>query len=416
MSVREIVRVESDTLKLGVMESEIASVRSQTEVQTAVRWIEDGVIGLSSAVGEVDLDGLTKAAREALIFDIAYPIEPEKDRQTRCEHGGDRRTVRELVDVTSGVLESLRDEFPQYVFSYGVEQKHLAWHIESDAGLDLQYSRDTTQMAFLVKEKGSGNIFDSFVGVEGARLDVEVALAEFRSHLRALSTPMAARKGRQKVIFPGLSGMSGSGLMQLIRSDLVGRTYAQGASIFNGKLGSGTLVFSPHLDLIDRRDPTVGRVCPFDMEGVVRDPLDLRFVQQGRLVSLASSKRDAHRFGLPATGAAIGDAAQLPSSGFGQIVAGNTAASLSDLLGPEGGLLVWLVAGANSTRTGDMAFPSHVLMAVDGDGRLMGRVPGATLTGNLYDVLGTDFVGSTEERVDPFSEEGFFVTHMTVQD
>ena len=163
MSVREIVRVESDTLKLGVTDSAIASVRSQTEVQTAVRFIDGGRIGLASAVGDADLGSLTQAARDALIFDVAYPVHPEGDRTLHCTHPGDQRSARELVEVTTELLGTLRSEFPQYVFSYGVEQKRLAWHIESDAGLDLHYSRDTTQLAFLVKEKGSGNIIDTFV-------------------------------------------------------------------------------------------------------------------------------------------------------------------------------------------------------------------------------------------------------------
>ena len=415
MTTREVVRVESKTLKLGVVDSEIASVRTQSEVQTAVRLIENGRIGLASAVGQADTDRLTQSAREALVFDVAYPSTPEGPRSLTCSHRGDRRGVTELVEITSEVLNVLRTEFPDFVFSYGVEQQYLSWHIESDAGLDLSYSRDTTQLAFLVKEKGSGNIFDSFVGVEGGTVNVNATLDEFRRHLRALSRPIPARKGRQKIVFPGLSGMAGSGLLSLIRSDLVGRVYAKGASVFDGKANSETVTFSPDLSLLERRDPQEGRVCPFDMEGVVRPTLDMGIVEEGRITALAANKRDAHRYALESNGTAIGDATQLPSSGFGQIVAQDTAKKLSDLLGPEGGLLAWFVAGGNSTRTGDMAFPTHVLMAIDGDGELVGRAPGATLTGNVFDVLGRDYVGSTTERVDPFSEEGFFVTHMTVQ-
>jgi PmbA protein len=407
--------VDSKTLKLGVVDSEIASVRTQSEVQTAVRLIENGRIGLASAVGHANMDQLTQSAREALVFDVAYPSTPEGPRSLSCSHRGDRRGVAELVEITSEVLNVLRSEFPDFVFSYGVEQQYLSWQITSDAGLDLSYERDTTQLAFLVKEKGSGNIFDSFVGVEGGTVDVDATLHEFRRHLHALSRPLPAQTGRQRVVFPGLSGMAGSGLLSLIRSDLVGRVYAKGASVFDGQANSETLTFSPSLTLFERRDPQGGRVCPFDMEGVIRTALDMNIVEEGRITALAANKRDAHRFDLEGNGTAIGDAAQLPSSGFGQIVAQDTAKNLSDLLGPEGGLLVWFVAGGNSTRTGDMAFPAHVLMAIDGNGELLGRAPGATLTGNIFDVLGRDYVGSTSERVGPFSEEGFFVTHMTVQ-
>jgi hypothetical protein len=53
-------------------------------------------------------------------------------------------------------------------------------------------------------------------------------------------------------------------------------------------------------------------------------------------------------------------------------------------------------------------------MAVDGEGKLIGRVPGCTLKGNLFNVFGEDFVGITEQTVDPYSDESFLVTHLTI--
>lgn len=414
MSTREVVRIESSTLKLGVINSEVASVRTQTEAQTAVRVIDGDCIGLASAVGTTDLDKLTRAARENLFFEVPYPVTPQASRSMSVGHTGDTRSVDELVSFTQTILGSLRDEFPGFVFSHGVEQQHLAWHIESDAGLDLHYSRDSTQVAFIAKEKGSGNIVDTFVGVAGAELDVVGILREFRSHLDGYGKIVPPRVGRQKVIFPGLSGMAGAGLLQLIRSDLVARVYAQGASVFDGMVGDDRAHFSPDLSLREIRNPDDARVCPFDMEGVVRDALNLDVIRQGQLVSLAANQRDAQRYGVTATGTAIGDVAQLPSSGFGHLAAAPTAPKLSDLLDEDGALLVWFVAGGDSTRVGDMALPAQVMLVVDGDGRVVGRQAGATLTGNIFDVMGSDFVGVSAEKVDPYSDDSFFVTHMNV--
>ena len=61
-----------------------------------------------------------------------------------------------------------------------------------------------------------------------------------------------------------------------------------------------------------------------------------------------------------------------------------------------------------------MAFPAMVVLEVDASGCPIGRVPGCTLTGNIFDVFGNDFVGITQETVDPFSTEPFVVTHMNV--
>lgn len=414
--IREVVRAEHRAIKLGVVDSSIASVRTQTEDQTAVRIMDGQRIGLASACGRADLDALTSAARESLVFEIPCTADPESNRSMTVEHAGPARDVASLVSLTEDTLAALRDEFPGFVFSHGVEQQDLAWHIESDAGLDLHYRRVATQMAFVAKEKGSGNIIDTFVGVEGPEIDVHGALAEFRSHLSAYLNPLPARVGRQRVVFPGVGGMAGSGLFQLFRSDLNARTYASGASLFDGMVGDGRAHFSPKFNLHERRDHTAGRVCPFDMEGAVRDPLDLKIVSNGELRAIAASKRDAVRYGLPATGTATGDVGSLPSSGFGRLGVAPTTDRLVDAVDSEGAILVWFVAGGDNTRTGDIALPVAVALELDSDGTPIGRLPNCTLTGNLFDVFGDGFVGATDESVDPYSDEPFLITHMTVQD
>ena len=414
MSTREIIRYQSSSIKLGVMDSQISSVRTQTEEQTAVRYIDGDHVGLASAVGRTDLDALTASAKESLLFEIPFPVEPETDASLSAGHIGEFHDVSSLRAFSEAILGELRDQYPQFVFSHGVEQNDVAWSIQSDAGLDLDYRRVTTQMAFIVKEKGSGNIIDTFVGVDGTSLDVPTVLDVFHDHLRAYSNELEPRTGRQRVIFPGLSGMAGGSLMQMFRSDLVARKYAAKASFFEGKVGDETAHFHPAFNLVESRDPDQHRVCPFDMEGVVREQLQLPVVHNGMLKSLAASKRDGHRFAVPGTGTAVGDIAQLPVSGFGRLVGQPTAPGLSDLLDEDGALLVWFVAGGDTTRAGDMGLPAQVILAVDGEGRPTGRIPGCTLKGNIMNVFGEDFVGITDQKVDPFSDEGYCVTHLVI--
>ncbi|MAY80443.1 MAG: hypothetical protein CL930_06610, partial [Deltaproteobacteria bacterium] len=347
MSVREIIEAHSSSIKLGVVDSQIASVRTQVENETAVRVYADGCVGVASAVGTADLDALTQSAKDSLIFQIPYPVPPESDRVLSVRHDGVDRNVSGLVSLAEEVLDAVRTEFPSFVFSHGVEQNKVGWRIHNDEGLSLDYERISTQVAFIAKEKGSGNIIDTFVGVEGPSLDVDGMLSEFRTHLTAYTQTRPARTGRQRVIFPGLSGMASSGLFQLLRSDLSATSYAQGASLFESKVGDGRAWFSDKLSLFECRDPDVQRVCPFDMEGVVRDTLNLDIVKNGQLMSVAASKRDAHRYGLPSTGAAVGGVSQLPVSGFGALGGLATAPKLADLLDEEGGLLVWFVAGGD---------------------------------------------------------------------
>ena len=412
---REIVRSEYRAIKLGVTDSAIASVRTQVEEQTAVRIMDGQHIGLASACGRANIDALTRQATDGLVFGIPCTVDPGSNTSLSVEHAGPIRDVGALVELTDGVLGQLRTEFPQFVFSHGVEQQELAWHIESDAGLDLHYRRVATQVAFIAKEKGSGNIFDTFVGVEGSTVDAEGVLGSFREHLAAYLNPIEPPSGRHVVVFPGVGGMAGSGLFQLFRSDLTARSVASGSSLFHGKIGDGRAHFNERFGLHEWRDHRTGRVCPFDMEGTVRDPLDLAIIADGTVCGVAASKRDAERYGLPATGTAVGDIGTLPTSGFGRFGVAPTVDRLSDALDGDGALLVWFVSGSDCTRTGDIALPVAVALVLDANGRPVGRVPGFTLTGNLFEVFGADYLGATRQRIDPFSDEPFLIARMTVQ-
>ncbi len=413
--IREIITGTNESIKLGVAESQIASVRSQVEEETAVRIYADGFAGVASAVGEADIDVLTQRARAGLDFQIPYSAQPSGEQVLADSHLGEWRSVDELVAVTQEVLGVLSESFPGYLFGHGVEQSRVGWRIINDLGLDLQYERVSVSVAFVVKEKGSGSIFDTFVGVEGLTLDPADMIERFSAHLHGFGTPIEeVPTGRQRVVFPGLEGHAGGGLLQLLRSDMLARSVATGASVFQAKVGTGERVFSDKLTVHDTRDASRWRVAPFDMEGVVREVPDLPLVTEGVLGVPVASKRDAIRFGVTPTGSGLGDLAQLPVSGVGKIAVVPTADRLVDLLDGEPALMPWFVAGGDCTRAGDLGMPCQVLLRVEADGTVSGRYPGCTLSGNLYQALGEDLVGVTAERIFPQSEEPFLLTHMSV--
>jgi PmbA protein len=412
---REIITGHSSSIKLGIVESQIGSVRTQNEVETAIRVYDNGCVGVASAVGEVDIDALTARAQEALCFEIAYPVTPAGPARLQSAHAGAERSVDELVALTTTVLDAMSSAFPGFVFSHGVQQDTMGWRIENDNGLDLSYCRTSTDMTFILKEKGSGNIFDTFVSADGPDIDPSEVIERFSAHIQAFSTPAGPLPtGRQRVVFPGADGHAGGVLLKLLRSDLVARAYATESSVFAGKVGTGERLFHPSLNIVDTRDADRLRVCPFDMEGVVRAEPDLDIVRDGCLSTVVASQRDSQRYGLPATGSAVGDLAQLPVSGVGRLDIEATAPKLVDLLDGEPAVMVWIESGGDLTRTGDIALPGIVLLRVEPDGRVSGRYPGGTLTGNLYTLLGEDFGGVTEERIAPGSEQPFLVTTMDI--
>ena len=142
--IREIVTATNESIKLGVAESQVASVRSQVEEETAVRVYADGFAGVASAVGKPDVSQLTDRARACLGFEIAYPCEPSQEQVIQAGHCGEYRSVSDLVEMTREVLETLGADFPEFVLGHGVTQEKVGWRIRNDLGLDLSYERIST--------------------------------------------------------------------------------------------------------------------------------------------------------------------------------------------------------------------------------------------------------------------------------
>jgi len=417
--VREVLTLETRELKLGVTSSRLSSVRSRSERETAVRVYDDGRVGTASGVGDVSVDALTDQARDALSLGIPYAPLPGAERALSASHSGAEMGLSDLRELTESLLVRLRELYPKLVLSEGVSHTRRAFSLRNDQGLDLSYDLSNTAAVFLVKERGSANIIDSFAFAEGTELTLETALADIRSKLDKHDELAPAPRGRTRVIFASTAPHAGGALLQLFERGCLARPYATGSSIFSGRIGDTSRPFHPAFRLVDARDPAGGRVCPFDAEGVVRTDLglslDLDLVRDGALRNVATDKRDALRFGLPATGSATGPLEALPISGFSSLTVAPTAPTLAHLLDGEEGVLVWMSAGGDVTATGDIALPAQVAFRLSPDGAITHRLEGAIFTGNLFEVFGEGFIGSSEETVTPRSDDRWLAAYMMAQ-
>lgn len=410
--ITEFLSEYTDEIKLGVVDSQIDSIRRKTVTETAARVYSGGHIGIASAIGAVDEDALAEKAASALRFEMPYP--PPAPGDTTAETSRSRELSQPaLIALAEEVLSGLRAEFPGFVFSHGIHGTHSVETFRDSHGRMLRHALSLTTVAMIVKERGSPNIIDTFVAEQAETLTAADFLASARRHLSAfqnrVSLPAARADGKFRVILQGARGVLG----QTFSAELTATKYGTGASMFSGKLGER--LFSERLTVQDSRDWRRWPVTPFDAEGVVRDDLAHTLVENGVLKGISANRRDAARFGLPATGSAVGSLANTPSSGPASIDLAPTAPDLKTLLDGQHGLLVWMESGGDITRTGDIGSPASVIMLVDPDGTPIGQVPAGTLTGNLYQMLGDDFVGVSEETVSPFSASRYLVTHMNLQ-
>jgi PmbA protein len=409
----EILSTWTDEVRLGIVDSQIDSIRRRTVTETAARVYRDGHVGVASAIGDIDHETLAAQAAAALRFEIPYPPPPARADVSETRSEGTWHGPESLVALIEELLSGLRGEFPGFVFSHSATCTRRVDTVRDDRGRSLRHEQVISEVGIIVKERGSPNIFDTYFTGSHPELTAGGMLEIARTHLTAFMTPAEAppprADGRHRIIFPGFSGT----IARPLYSDLVARSYATGASMFAGKLGEQLL--SPALTIHDTRDWRRHHCKPFDAEGTLRADPDQVIVSGGVLAGIAASRRDAERFQLPATGSALGSLGSTPNSGIFHLEPAPTAPDLAALLGGEPALLVWIESGGDVTRTGDVGAPTMVTLLVDASGQPVGRVAAGTLTGNFYEILGDDFVGVTEQTVSPLSADRFLVTHMALR-
>jgi PmbA protein len=400
--IRERLTRRTRKVTVGVAGSRVVSVRSNDELDTVVRMYADGRVGLASAVGPHDRDGLERQAASALAHGVPFAPGPVRERVYAFDHPGEVYDAATLVRATRELLDVLRGHYPDFVFSHEVSWSADELAIRNDVGLDLRWSCSTTQVVIVVKQKGSPNILDTLLVVDGPSFDMEAAVAQAGTFLPAFRAGTApAPTGRVRVVFEGVGPLAGR-----LQSDLTARSMASGASVFR----SDTSV-NEAFRLLDCRDPTQMRVCPFDLYGTLREEPELTLLGPDGACGVAD-RRDADTLGVPDTGSAGGKLHELPRSAVGALRIPGTGA-LAPLV-DDGAVLVCMAMGADCSDAGDYALPVQLAYLLDAEGRPTLRLPQLTLTGNVFELFGSDWVGATETRARPGVQEHHVVTHMTV--
>ena len=190
---------------------------------------------------------------------------------------------------------------------------------------------------------------------------------------------------------------------------MVGDLYAAGASLLSGKLGEK--VFSDKLTLkADMNLHTAPNGCFFDAEGCVAPDMRPSLVENGVLKGLLTTKKTAAAYGLPNLGTAAATYDGVPDMDLPGLYAEPTAKSLKELV-PGKAVLVVVAAGGDATPEGHFATPVQMAYLME-NGELVGRLPDITISGDFFDLLGKDYVGTSHD--DPIEGFNFSAFEMDV--
>ncbi len=400
--IKELYMETINEISINVTGTKIDAIRKKNLTKCGCRIYDNGYIGIAGCYGEPTKETWDQAEAN-LASQTPYPYEPEKN----IERVRDLRKIDLSEDVyihdMERLLEILLKEYPQFLLSNKMSLTETQVSLSNDAGLNYINYDKTIDMGLVVKYKNSVNVFDSFIVYISREYNFEEMLKEARNSLDAYLISASLPKDRMPVI------LSQEEVLGKFTESLNGETIGTGVSLFTDKIN--TKVFHEDFSLYQDRSDTRYHLPFFDMEGTVSDQNRLALIDHGLIKYAFTDKKNASLFSLPLTGAAGGQYDDVPSLTSPSLNVAYGDRTLKELLGGELAVLAKITAGGDYTNSGDFATPVQDAYLTDGE-RILGRLPELSITGNLYDMFGKDFIGCSSDT--PFMTNHALVMRMNI--
>lgn len=401
--IKELYTEMIREVSLNVSQSKIESVMKKTIKKSGCRVYEDGYIGIAGVLGDATQETWDRAI-ENLALKIAYPYQPEKDKQRKRDLRQNILTSDEFVGEMEIVLETLRTEFPQFIFSNNVSMSESEITLSNDAGLEYQNIDYVIVISLIVKHVDSVNVFDSAVFTVTRNYSREVFLDDARKQLSAYENLVELPQGKEIPIIA-----TQNEFLHKFYEALNGEGIGLKTSMFSKKMN--TKVFADNFNLYIDRGENQYHTPFFDTEGTTVESDKFYLIKEGVILSPYTDKKNATLYQFPFTASAGGNYDEKPSLDPGILEIEKGQKTVKEMLNGELGILVVFASGGDCTNEGDFASPVQMAYLTDGE-QLIGKVPEFKLSGNIYNMFGANFLGKSNDR--PFFNEHLVVVKMNV--
>lgn len=387
--IKELYKQTVNELSLNVTQSKIDAVMKKKITKSGCRVYHEGLIGIAGTLGE-PTDATWAEARNNLNRKIAYAFEPEKNK----------KRIRDLREITisddvfvlemEDLLENLRRQHPDFIFSNKIKLIETEIVLSNDAGLDYCNRDRDIIVALLVKHVDSLNIFDTMIVSQSRSLDKDKILKEAGDILQAFNKEAVIPKQEKMTVV-----IQQSVLLTKVIESLNGESIGLGTSLFCNKVG--TKAFNDRFNVYQDSTAENHHVTFFDMEGIVNAEDKSLLIERGTIIKPYTDKKQAAAFGFSETGAAGGSYDDVPTLGYANLSIMPGDLSLKELLNGEQGIAVVMASGGDYTAEGNYASPVQMAYMTDGE-HLLGKLPELSISGSLYEIFGDDFIGLSKDK------------------
>lgn len=398
---KELYTTITREVSLSINDGRVDSLRRKNITKSGCRVYHNGFIGVAGTLGNETPD-IWAQAEANLSREIPCPWGPETGK-VRTERYGQQMSTEEFLSKTEHLLETLRQDFPQFTFSNKANWTDLEISLRNSEGLNYTWQDAAVQLSILVRAKDSLNIFDT--AIEGGLREFDEAhfLAEARRMLEAHLNPIALPDVEKMAILTSPYLFSPAW-----NETLNGQKLARGASLLADCMGKP--MFSPHFSLcIDRTKEQL--LSPFfDHEGTTLEGDSINLIDHGVLVRGYADKKCAWEHHVDPTSSGAGNYDDVATLSLQSLAAKPTGKTLDEIL--DGRPAIYCMpSGGDITPDGSFASPVQTAYLYQ-NGTLLGRLPEFSIRGKLTEILGSDYLGCSTDR--PFDNEHQMVANMTI--
>lgn len=382
--MKEIIATENIISEVKYEDNQLKSFHRDHAKEKSFRIYQDGQVGIHYQIGEISEDeGFEKARENLQIRPRPYPFELEsgirhRDKTERMLED------KELLDTAKECMGYLFDKYPKFIFRSWIVQNKQVIKMSNEKGMDYSNTDCCVSVDVAFKHIDSKNISDGYFSFSLRDFDMNVFTKMANDYLgnfeKELDLP-------EEIIID----MQYYGLLGMISNSLNGENLALGTSLFAGKMGEK--LFSEDFTLLhDVTDKECWFNCFWDGDGCVTENDKRILIEKGVLVSGYADKKTAQKYGIEHTGNAYMELADIPGPGGLNLRIERSKKTVKELLNGRYCVIPVQMSGGGFSDNGDYAMPVQKSLLCDGE-KILGVLPPFTMTTNLYDMFGKDFIG-----------------------
>ena len=402
---KEVLIYNSSAESLNIVGGKINSVRFNQETRNTVRVYDDGKIAVVGKLGDADFKEMYDEACKKLNGEgIPYTYLPSKKTvksiARRKAYSSDK-----LLKAGKSLMAKAAKECPGFLIGGKMEYAEYSGQYVNSEGSNLSYEGSAVSVGLQLKDKASSNIMDAFYGATFplyGKTAADAVVTDLKMlHDAFFTEKKPLKNGKYNII------VDSGDLFNLLASSFIAENYVAGGSVLSGKLGQK--VFNENLSVYVDRNPSTNYGCAFyDGEGTVMPDYRTPLILNGVMKNVLANKNTAKLYDLPQGGVSGSAYDGVPSIAVTGLYTKPSDITLKELTEDEPAIYIAVSSGGDMTNDGVIGLPVMLAFLVE-NGKIIGRVSEFNATGNMFDILGKDFVAVTKDNLFIAEKSGMIV-------